>query len=145
MAQLFENDVLICAATAWLMAQVLKTLIDWRLTHSFSLRRMVGMGGMPSSHTSFLVAMTTMVAYREGLGSTLFALSFALTVIVVYDAMGVRYQTGKQSHVINKILHQMLVEGQPLTDETLLELVGHTPTEVFFGGIIGLLVPLAFR
>ena len=145
MAQLFENDVLICAATAWLIAQVLKTLINWRLTHSFSLRRMIGMGGMPSSHTAFLIAMTSMVAYREGLGSTFFALAFALTVVVVYDAMGVRYQTGKQSHVINKILHQMLVEGQPLTDETLLELVGHTPTEVFFGGIIGLLVQLAFR
>lgn len=145
MGQLLENDILICAATAWLIAQVLKTLIDWRLTHTLSLRRMIGMGGMPSSHTAFMVALATMVAMREGMNSTLFALAFAMMVVVVYDAMGVRYQTGKQSHVINNILHQMLVEGQPLTDETLQELVGHTPTEVFFGAIIGLLVPLAFR
>lgn len=145
MGQLLENDILICAAIAWLIAQVLKTLIDWRVTHTFSLRRMIGMGGMPSSHTAFLVALTTMIAFREGVGSTFFALAFAVTAVVIYDAMGVRYQTGKQSHVINKILHQMLVEGQPLTDETLQELMGHTPTEVFFGGLIGLLVPLAFR
>jgi hypothetical protein len=102
-------------------------------------------GGMPSAHTAVVVAMAVMIALREGIGSTAFAISFALTAIVINDAVGVRYHTGEQSKVINKILHRMLVEGKPLTDESLHELVGHTPTEAFFGAVIGLIVPIFFR
>ena len=145
MNNLLGNSILICAATAWLAAQVIKTLIYWRVNHALNLRRMFSNGGMPSAHTAFVVALTVMIAFREGLGSTAFALSFALSAIVINDAVGVRYHTGEQSKVINKILHRMLVEGEPLTDETLQELVGHTPTEVFFGALIGLVVPLFFR
>lgn len=144
MTELFRNDMLLCAFSAWFVAQIIKTLIYWRITRIFSLRRMFGMGGMPSAHTAFLVAITTMIALREGMASTAFTLSVAVTAVVIYDALGVRYQTGKQSHVINKILHRMLVEGQPLTEETLQELVGHTPTEVFFGALIGLIMPVFF-
>ena len=144
MTELFRNDMLLCAFSAWFVAQIIKMLIYWRITKVFSLRRMFGMGGMPSAHTAFLVAVTTMIALREGMASTAFTLSVALTAVVIYDAMGVRYQTGKQSHVINKILHRMLVEGQPLTEGTLQELVGHTPTEVFFGALIGLIMPVFF-
>lgn len=133
------------AFVAWLIAQSLKVLISTVIYRRFDPKRFFGMGGMPSSHTSFLVALTTMVAYREGMGSTSFALSLAATLVVIYDAMGVRYQTGKQSHVINRILHRMLVEGKPLGDAELQELIGHTPTEVFFGAIIGLVVPVFFR
>lgn len=144
MTELFRNDMLLCAFSAWFVAQIIKTLIYWRITRIFSLRRMFGMGGMPSAHTAFLVAITTMIALREGMASTAFTLSVAVTAVVIYDALGVRYQTGKQSHVINKILHRMLIEGQPLTEETLQELVGHTPTEVFFGALIGLIMPVFF-
>ncbi|MHC1785495.1 MAG: divergent PAP2 family protein [Christensenellales bacterium] len=145
MSELFGNDILICSLCAWLVAQVSKVFVHGLVSHRFDLRRMLGMGGMPSSHTAFLVSLTTMIAYREGLGSTAFALATAVTMVVVYDAMGVRYQTGKQSHVLNRILHRMLVEGKPLGDEELQELIGHTPTEVFFGAIIGLIVPVFFR
>jgi acid phosphatase family membrane protein YuiD len=144
LTELFRNDMLLCAFSAWFVAQIIKTLIYWRITRIFSLCRMFGMGGMPSAHTAFLVAITTMIALREGMASTAFTLSVAVTAVVIYDALGVRYQTGKQSHVINKILHRMLVEGQPLTEETLQELVGHTPTEVFFGALIGLIMPVFF-
>ncbi len=145
MSELMDNEILICSVCAWFSAQLIKTLVELRLKKTFNIRRFFGMGGMPSSHTAFLVSMTVMVAAREGLGSTAFALSFALMSVVVYDAMGVRYQTGRQSHVINRILHRMLVEGKPLGAETLQELVGHTPTEVFFGAVIGLVMPLFFR
>lgn len=145
MGDLFGNSILMAALVAWLVAQTLKVLVSTVVYRKFDARRFFGMGGMPSAHTSFLVALTTMVAYREGMGSTSFALSLALTLVVIYDAMGVRYQTGKQSHVINRILHRMLVEGQPLGDSDLQELIGHTPTEVFFGAIIGLIVPVFFR
>ena len=145
MTELFRNDMLLCAFSAWFVAQIIKMLIYWRITKVFSLRRMFGMGGMPSSHTAFLVALTSMIAAREGLGSTSFAIAVAITMVVIYDAMGVRLQTGKQSQVINRILHRMLVEGKPLGDDELQELIGHTPTEVFFGAVIGLIVPIFYR
>ncbi len=145
MSELLGNDILMCAFVAWLVAQVTKVLVHGLVARRIDWRRMFGMGGMPSSHTAFLVALTTMVATREGLGSTAFALATAVTMVVIYDAMGVRYQTGKQSHVLNRILHRMLVEGQPLGDNDLQELIGHTPTEVFFGAVIGLIVPVFFR
>lgn len=144
MTELMKNDMLMCALLAWLTAQLLKVIIHSLLNREFDWRRFFGMGGMPSSHTAFLVSLTTMIAAREGLSSTAFAISTVITMVVVYDAMGVRYQTGKQSHVINRILHRMLVEGQPLGEHDLKELMGHTPTEVFFGALIGLLVPLMY-
>lgn len=145
MTELFSNDILMCAITSFLVAQFLKVMIDWAVNRSFNFRRTFGMGGMPSSHTAFLVALTSMIALREGMGSTSFAISAALTIVVIYDAMGVRMQAGKQGRVINRILHRMLVEGKPLGDDELQELIGHTPTEVFFGAIIGLLIPVFFR
>ncbi len=145
MTDLLSNDILMCAITSFVIAQSLKVLIDWAVNRNFDFRRTFGMGGMPSSHTAFLVALTSMIALREGMGSTSFAISAALTMVVIYDAMGVRLQTGKQSKVINRILHRMLVEGQPLGESDLQELIGHTPTEVFFGAIIGLLIPVFFR
>lgn len=145
MTEIFGNGILICALTSWVIAQVLKVLIDWRINHALNIKRIISNGGMPSAHTAFVVSLAMMIAFREGLGSTGFALSFALAAVVINDAVGVRYHTGEQGKVLNKILHRMLVEGEPLTDETLQELVGHTPTEVFFGAIIGLVMPLFFR
>ena len=145
MGDLLRNTVLMCAATAWAVAQVIKTLIDWRLNRRLDLRRLYSNGGMPSAHTAFVVALATIIALTEGIGTTSFALAFALSAVVINDAVGVRYQTGKQSVVINDILRQVLVEGKPLSDETLHELVGHTPTEAFFGAVIGLVIPFFFR
>ena len=145
MRELLDNGILLCSITAWVIAQIIKTIIDWRINHRLNLRRMISNGGMPSAHTAVVVAMAVIIAFREGVGSTAFAISFALTAIVINDAVGVRYHTGEQSKVINKILHRMLVEGKPLTDESLQELVGHTPTEAFFGAVIGLVVPLFYR
>ncbi len=145
MGALLRNDILVCAFISWAVAQAIKVIINMLVMKRFDWRRIFGMGGMPSSHTSFLVALTVMVAMREGMDSTIFALSLAMTAVVIYDAMGVRYQTGKQGHVLNRILHRMLVEGKPLGDDDLQELIGHTPTEVFFGAVIGLLIPLFYR
>jgi len=145
LTDLFSNDILICALTSFLIAQFLKVMIDWAVNRNFNFRRTFGMGGMPSSHTAFLVALTSMIALREGMGSTSFAIATAVTLVVVYDAMGVRLQTGKQSKVLNRMLHRMLVEGRPLGEADLQELIGHTPTEVFFGALIGLFVPVFFR
>ncbi len=145
MTEIIGNGILACALASWAVAQVFKVLIHWRINHSFNLKKIISNGGMPSAHTAFVVSLSMMVAFREGIGSTVFALSFALAAVVINDAVGVRYHTGEQGKVLNKILHRMLVEGEPLTDETLHELVGHTPTEAFFGAVIGLIMPLFFR
>lgn len=145
MRELLDNGILLAAMTSWVIAQFIKTIIDWRINRKLNLKRIISNGGMPSAHTAVVVTLAVMIAFREGIGSTAFALAFALTAIVINDAVGVRYHTGEQSKVINKILHRMLVEGEPLTDETLQELVGHTPTEAFFGAVIGVIVPLFFR
>lgn len=138
------NEVLGCACLSWLVAQTIKVLISWLITRRFDWKRFFGMGGMPSSHTAFFVSLAVMVAFREGVSSTVFAVAASVAVVVVYDAMGVRYQTGQHSKVINNILRELILDGKPLTEKTLLELVGHTPLEVLFGAVIGFIVPLLY-
>lgn len=145
MADLFRNLPLLCAITSWFVAQMIKILIAWRIERKLDWRRIFGMGGMPSSHTAFVFSLMIMIALKEGLYSSEFAVSFALMVIVIYDAMGVRYETGKQGKVLNKILREVLIEGQPITEDKLKELVGHSPVEVFGGIMIGMIMPIFFR
>ena len=142
---LWGNVPLRCSIIAWMVAQALKVLITLWLNRQWDWRRWFGMGGMPSSHSAFVFSLMVSVGIRDGLSSTLFALSFALAAIVIYDAMGVRAETGKQGAVLNKILRQVLVEGKPITEDTLKELVGHTPLEVLGGIAVGLLVAILIR
>ena len=100
--------------------------------------------GMPSSHTAFTLALALSVGLTDGFNTTAFAIAFALMGVVVYDAMGVRYETGKQGAVINQILNELFVEGKPLTDERLKELVGHSPIEVLGGALTGIIIILIF-
>lgn len=140
-----RNDVLICAAISWVVAQLIKVLISWRLTHRFDWKRLFGMGGMPSSHTAFFVSIAVSIGFQEGVSSSVFALAASVAMVVIYDAMGVRYQTGQQSKVINQILREFILNGKKLTEKNMLELVGHTPIEVAFGVVIGLGVALLYR
>ncbi len=138
--EIFQNKILLCAMTAWFIAQALKVPIYWVVERELNWRRWVGSGGMPSSHTALVVSLAAMVGASEGFATASFALSFALAVIVMYDAAGVRRETGTQATVINKILHDILIDGKRITEEELKELVGHTPLEVFAGAILGLIV-----
>ena len=138
----FNNTILMCAILSWCAAQILKTLIYLAIEKHFDWRRFFGMGGMPSAHSAFVFSLALMTGLREGFGSAAFALAFSLMAIVLYDAMGVRAETGKQGAVINRILREVLVEGQPITEKALKELVGHTPMEVAGGVILGLIMVL---
>lgn len=140
--EFFNNRILMCAILSWLAAQVLKTLMDLWMEKRWNWRRLFGMGGMPSSHSAFVFSLALMTGLQEGFNSPVFALSFALMVVVIYDAMGVRAETGKQGAVLNRILREVLVEGQPITEKKLKELVGHTPLEVAGGVVVGLIVVL---
>ena len=144
-ADLWANKPLICAAISWTLAQLIKVMISLALDKkNFDWKRIFGMGGMPSSHTAFVFSLMLMTGIREGFASTSFALAFALAAVVIYDAMGVRRETGRQSEVLNQIITEMLVEGKPITEKQLKELVGHSPLEVLGGLIVGITVTLIF-
>ncbi len=143
-AGIFRNQILLCAMTSWFIAQALKVPIYYLVERQLNWRRWIGSGGMPSSHSALVVSLTAMVGARMGFDSAVFAISFALAIIVMYDAAGVRRETGTQAVVINKILHDMLVDGKRITEEELKELIGHTPLEVFAGALLGLIVTAVF-
>ncbi len=142
-ADLWANTPLICAAVSWTIAQLIKVMISLALDKkNFDWKRIFGMGGMPSSHTAFVFSLALMTGIRESFSSTYFALAFALAAVVIYDAMGVRRETGRQGAVLNEIISQVLVEGKPITEQQLKELVGHSPLEVAAGILLASIVTL---
>ena len=137
--KLLANQVLMSAVAGWTLAHVLKTAIDWILNKNFNMERLVGSGGMPSSHSATVCGLTVAAGLRYGVGSFEFAVSFILGMIVMYDAMGVRRETGKQAKLLNSILleNPLKLSGEVL-QERLKEYVGHTPLQVFAGAILGI-------
>lgn len=139
--ELRSNQMLMSAVVGWVVAQVLKTLIDMWLNKSFSAERLVGSGGMPSSHSSTVCALVTAAAYTYGLESAEFAVSFVLAAVVMYDAMGVRRETGKQAKLLNMIMEQQFFTfDNELFQKRLKEFVGHTPLQVAAGAVLGIVI-----
>lgn len=135
--EIFTNRSLMCALTAWFVAQAIKIPTYYMVEKKWEWRRFFGSGGMPSSHTAMVVALALTVGAFDGFNTPEFALSFAFAAIVMYDACNVRRETGKQGEVINEILEHMLVDGKPISDQEFKELVGHSPFEVLGGVIVG--------
>ncbi|MDT8901075.1 divergent PAP2 family protein [Anaeroselena agilis] len=144
LAAVGKNVVLMSALTAWFLAQVLKTLTSYWKHRRFRAERLVGAGGMPSSHTSLVVGLASAVALHDGVTSALFAVSIVLAGIVMYDAAGVRRAAGKQAKVINKLVREMRVE-HTIKETRLKELLGHTPLEVMAGAFLGFFVAFLFH
>lgn len=139
-----QNVVFMSAITAWFLAQILKTLTSYWKHGEFNLERLVGAGGMPSSHTALVVGLASAVGLHEGVQSSLFGMAVVLASIVMYDAAGVRRAAGKQAKVINKLVRQLRVE-HTLHDIRLKELLGHTPLEVLAGALLGFAVAYVFN
>ena len=134
---LLQNYMLVSAVVSWFLAQVIKTALDAYLNHGISWERLTGSGGM--SHTSTVVALTTAAALQYGLQSPAFAVSFILASVVMYDATGVRMETGKQAVLLNKILEDNPFNWKPEEFQMKLkEYVGHTPLQVLMGAILGI-------
>ena len=110
--ELLGNQVLISAVLGWTVAQFLKTVIDMVLNRSFNPERIFGSGGMPSSHSATVCALTTASGMKYGVGSFEFAVSFVLAMIVMYDAMGVRRETGKQAKLLNSVFFENIPPGK---------------------------------
>lgn len=138
-----KNQVLVSAVTGWVVAQLLKTIIDFMLNKSFSAERLVGSGGMPSSHSATVCALVVSSGICFGVSSFEFAVSFILAAVVMYDATGVRRETGKQAKLLNLILEQDIFQlNNHQFQEKLKEFVGHTPLQVFAGAILGIGIAL---
>lgn len=139
---IFANQYLMCALSAWIIAQALKIPTYCMTEKKLDWHRFFGSGGMPSSHTASVISATILIGNNLGYDSALFAVSLVFSVVVMYDAMGVRRETGKQGKVINEILGKMLIDGKPISEEEMKELVGHSPFEVAGGALVGILVAL---
>ncbi len=135
------NPVLISALAAMLAAQILKVPFDYLANRRINWRVMNNAGGMPSSHSALLVAATLSIGLFEGFGSALFGLAVAITMVVLYDAAGVRREAGMHAQRINLIFQEVL-QGHPITDARLKEVLGHSPFEVLVGTILGLITAL---
>ncbi|MCI9626480.1 MAG: divergent PAP2 family protein [Clostridia bacterium] len=141
--QFFGNPVVIATVVAWFTAQVLKVIIELITERDFELSRLVGAGGMPSSHAAFVTALVASVARVDGLGSTTFAVAMAIALVVMYDAAGVRRASGQHAKLLNWMLDNWY--GSNPEDEfskKMKELIGHTPLEVLAGAALGLVIGL---
>ena len=146
MNSFFQNTIFLSAASGWLAAQILKTLIHMFFTKKFIAERLIGSGGMPSSHSATVCALSTASCITYGAGSFEFAISLILALIVMYDAMGVRRETGIQAKLLNEMMAIFAEMGRKeLTpDEKLKEFVGHTPLQVLGGALLGILIAFLF-
>jgi acid phosphatase family membrane protein YuiD len=136
---LFHNYVLIAALIAWALAQSLKVPIEYLQTHRWNWALLVQAGGMPSSHSALIVGIAHAIGLSVGFDSALFALAFAIAMIVIYDATGIRRQAGKHAELINAMIND-LAGGNPLKGEQLREVLGHTPLEALGGIVLGVIV-----
>ena len=143
LADLSGNHVFMSAFWSWFIAQIAKLFTAWYREGTWDYKVMFDSGGMPSSHTALVVGLTTSIALQFGLGSVYFPLSLAFSLIVMYDAAGVRRHAGKQAQVLNKIIEDMF-HGSAISDEKLKEVLGHSPLQVVCGAILGVVVGTAY-
>lgn len=139
---LLHNAVLMCAISGWFVAQVCKALLFALMNRRFQLERLVGSGGMPSSHAATVLAMVVAAGVEFGLDSFPFAICALVAIIVIHDARGVRLETGKQAQVLNRLMHYGDLKELFEDEAYLKELVGHTPFQVLVGAILGAITGL---
>ncbi|OIO38755.1 MAG: hypothetical protein AUJ72_01950 [Candidatus Omnitrophica bacterium CG1_02_46_14] len=143
LAQWCHNRVFLIGFWSWAIAQTIKVFLGIMREHRFNFRWFVGSGGMPSSHAALVTGLTTSIGLYYGFDSGLFAISFAFMVVTMFDAQGVRRQSGRQAEVLNKIMED-LYANRGVAEERLKELFGHTPVEVFAGGLVGIMIAILF-
>jgi len=135
-----DNRVLIAALLAWAVAQGLKMPIEYARTRRWNWVLLLRVGGMPSSHSSLVAAIAHGVGLSVGYDSAMFALAAVIAMVVIYDATGIRRQSGLHAEVINVLVHDLL-EGNPMRHEKQLrEVLGHSPLEALVGLFLGLAV-----
>lgn len=141
LSALFENKALIAGLAAWALAQLMKMPIDYLRTGRWNWSILLTTGGMPSSHSALVTATALSVGLYYGFDSPIFAIGVVTTMVVTYDAAGVRQQAGIHAQRIN-VLFEELLRGHPINEKDLREVLGHTPLEVVGGIILGVAVAI---
>lgn len=140
---ILHNQVLIAALIAWMMAQSIKLPIDYIKNREWNWALLFSAGGMPSSHSALVVSVALATGLFQGFDSPVFALAVAIAMIVTYDASGVRREAGIHAQKINMLIRDVF-EGQPITEDSLKEVLGHTRLEVLAGTLLGIGVSLTY-
>ncbi len=135
-SNIFQNQVLWVGLLGWFLAQTLKPFVEYLVKRRWNWGLWFSAGGNPSSHSALMTGTTLAIGLYNGFATPLFALSVAISMIVVYDAAGVRRQAGIQAARINRMFEEIFA-GHPITDKRLKEVLGHTPLQVFTGILLG--------
>ncbi|MCI8273276.1 MAG: divergent PAP2 family protein [Clostridia bacterium] len=137
--EIVTNKYIYVPLLLWFCIQTFKVIYELVKTKKFNFKRIMGAGGMPSSHSAVVTSLAILIGRNEGFGSSLFALALVFAMVVMYDAAGVRRAAGKQAHLLNKI-----IETPGLTNvqvqEKLVEVLGHSPLQVIVGATLGIIV-----
>ena len=139
---IITNGALLVPAISWMLAQILKTIIDAAVNKTFRISRLFGDGGMPSGHSATVMSLATLVGLQVGFGSIEFAIAMIFAIVVMHDASGVRREAGKQARMILSIVdvigEYVCEKDVHIKDEKLKVLVGHTPLQVACGALLGI-------
>jgi hypothetical protein len=141
LTEITRNKILVTTVSAWIVAQAIKVVIGVIRQKRFDFRWFVGTGGMPSSHTAGASCLATAIGLEYGFDSVYFALAAAFTLVVMFDAQGVRRAAGRQARILNKITEDIYWRGR-IDEGKLRELVGHTPVEVIVGFLLGITIAI---
>ena len=138
-----QNKYIYIPILLWCGIQLFKLLYDLVTTKKFNFKRILGAGGMPSSHSAVVTSLATLIGKNIGVGTPMFAMALIFAFVVMYDAAGVRRAAGKQARLLNKIVETPGLSGLEVS-ERLVEVLGHTPLQVVVGAVIGVVAGLIF-
>ena len=136
---ILNNKILMISVFSWMTAGIIKVLVNLIITKKINLLLIMSSGGMPSSHTATVVSLLLSVGMYRGLDTAEFAIASIFAIVVIHDAMGVRFETGKQAKILNQIIFDTNIFSD-INEEKLKEYVGHTPLQTLCGAIVGILV-----
>ncbi len=139
-SQILGNHLFINAALSWIIAQILKAIIYACVNRTFDIKRLFGDGGMPSGHSATVTALATTAALECGLDSAIFAVSAIFAIVVMHDAMGIRLEAGKHAKMLNELF--VVVNGEIDPEQSLKEFLGHTPSQVVCGAVLGFVIAM---
>jgi acid phosphatase family membrane protein YuiD len=139
----FNNQMLFSALTAWVIAQALKIPVEYIKTRELNWSLLFSSGGMPSSHSALVSAVALSIGLNDGFGSAAFALSIVVAMVIIYDASGIRRQAGLHAEKINVLVNEFL-QGQPISQVQLREVLGHTHRQVIAGIFLGAAIALLY-
>lgn len=139
----FHNKILLVTLTVWILAQTIKVTLGVIRERRFNFRWLIGSGGMPSSHAAGASSLATACGVEMGFDSVYFAIAASFAFVTMFDAQGVRRSAGQQATILNQIMEDIYAHHH-IKPEKLFELIGHTPFQVFMGGLLGVLLALLF-